>query len=174
MCDSIDFGVELGCRDNMGGISTIYLGEFDSAATITTGTATNGYTMVEAFTSSSVFYEYQVQIETGALEGAIQSSIENGTVFSEDSLTFRMYRNDSKLYDAVRIISRANSFAIIKDQNGNYFLMGKDNGCKLSAGTRSLGSTYDSMNGAELTLMAKEKDGFIQIEETLAETILGL
>ena len=58
----------------------------------------------------------------------------------------------------------------VVDQNDNVFLMGKDNGADVTAGTVSTGNALGDFNGYNLTFTAMEKlpPNFVNVDATSA------
>jgi hypothetical protein len=56
---------------------------------------------------------------------------------------------------------------IAKDKNGNYFLMGENDGAELSAGNAGTGKALTDLNGYNITLTAMEGDYAPQIVEEM-------
>ena len=54
------------------------------------------------------------------------------------------------------IISQANLSAIVKDQRGEYWLLGFQNGIRVSAGAMNTGKAFGDLNGVTITLTGKE------------------
>lgn len=151
----LNSGYALGCRDSIGGIQEVYIGNFDSGATYTL----NANDVITAFTGSTVsYYTFEQEMETGEFNQAGQYSTENGTVFFQQDLTLTFHKNDAALRNQLLVLSQANMSVIIKDQRGEYWLMGYQNGVRATAGAMNTGKAYGDLNGFTITLQAKEPE----------------
>jgi hypothetical protein len=147
-------GYSLGCRDSIGGISEVYIGEWNgSSLTYILGTDS----IIGTFSGSTVsFYTFQQEIETASYTENGQFSIENGTSFYEQTLTITLNKLDAALRNKILILGQGKWRIIVKDQRGLYHLMGYQNPVRVSASTPGVGKAYGDLNGAVVTFMTKE------------------
>jgi hypothetical protein len=78
---------------------------------------------------------------------------------------------DAELIQLVDEVSKGKIVALIKSNSGKYFFAGLEFPGRASAGDLSLGVALGDMNGANLTLMFKSKNGVYEVQESAA---LGL
>ena len=158
----IDQGYALGCRDSMGGIKNVYIAEFDKIATYT---ETNGDITSNDTTTSPVpeYFKFEQFTEAATFAQTGTYSLENGTVFYDQQLTLMFHKQSTELRNRLLVLSQARMSIIIEDQNGNYWLVGRENGVyALSADIQS-GKAFGDMNGITLVLQGKEKEPAIRI-----------
>ena len=48
--------------------------------------------------------------------------------------------------------------AVIKDQNGNYWIVGKQNGANIVGSTANLGKAYGDLNGITVSIEGREPE----------------
>lgn len=150
----ISAGYTLGCKDNTGSIKSVYLGNWSSNTTYaekTDGTITGT-------TSGSTVYKFDVVKQTAGLNETINASTENGTVFYQQELALVFNKMSADLRNQILLIAKATTVAIIEDQNGNYWLLGRVNGMDLTTGTAGTGVAYGDRNGYALTLTGMEPE----------------
>jgi hypothetical protein len=148
-------GYTLGCRDSIGGILEVYIGNFDSGATYTL----SADDIVTAFSGSTVsYYTFEQEMETGEFNQTGAYSTENGTVFFDQQLTLTFHKNDADLRNQLLVLSQANMSVIVKDQRGEYWLMGYQNGVRAISGAQNTGKAFGDLNGITITLQAKEPE----------------
>lgn len=158
-------GYSLGCRDSIGGISTVYIGNFDENITYTTGTNS----IIESFTGGTVsYYTYSQEIEVAEFNESIVASTENGTVVFEQTLSITLHKNNALLKNTLKLLVQGHLSILILDARGTYHLMGKGNGVRASEGTLGLGKAFGDLNGFNLTFMAKEQEPSNEVNQTLA------
>ena len=122
----------LGCRDNTGGIQEIYIKSFQATASYT-------YDITNQVGTSSVpetFYKFEQTSEASEFTQAGQHSIENGTNFYNQNVNMVFLKYQASLRDLVYVLAQKELLIIIKDQNGNYFMIGEQNGANLVAGNK--------------------------------------
>jgi hypothetical protein len=158
----LNTGYTLGCRDSIGGISLAYIGNFDADQLYTL----DGNNNITGVTGSTVsYYTFEQEMETGsfAQEGAY--STENGTVFFTQNLSLVFHKNDAALRNQLLILSQANLSVIVKDQRGEYWLVGKQNGVRVTAGAMNTGKAFGDLNGVTITLTGKEPEPAYRIDD---------
>lgn len=171
-------GLALGCRNSIAGIRTIYLTNFENVIgsgytydNTLTGGIPNGIITGMTLTSGSTFYEFQVRRETAQYTEAIQSNIQNGTLFYEGTLTMFFEKVQTYLRNRVMLIAQAKMLAIILDKNNQYWLIGMENGIDNNGGTIDTGKASGDGNGYTLTYIAQEQYSAIEVSSTLIPTI---
>jgi hypothetical protein len=156
-------GYVLGCRDSIGGIQEAYIGNFESGATYT---LSSDDTITAFGGTTASFFTFEQEIETGEFNQTGEYSTENGTVFFDQQLTLMFHKNDSALRNQLLLLSQANMSVIVKDQRGEYWLMGFQNGVRAINGAQNTGKAFGDMNGVTITLQGKEPEPAHRISAT--------
>lgn len=150
----INAGYSLGCLDNTGSIKSVYLANWDSDTSY--GVGTDG--TITGITSGNTYYKFDVVKETAGLVENITSNIQNGVILYSQELSLVFNKMSAALRNQILLIARANTTAIIEDQNGNYWMCGKVNALNLSTGTAGTGVAMLDRNGYALTLTGMEPE----------------
>jgi hypothetical protein len=162
-------GYTLGCRDNIGGIQEVFIGEWNDTMTYTLGVDS----IIGTFSGATVsFYTFQQEIETASFTENGVFSIENGTSFYEDTLTITLHKLEASLRNKILILGQGKWRIIIKDQRGKYWLMGYQNPVRVSASTPGVGKAYGDLNGAVITFMGKEPVPAYEVSATAALSVI--
>lgn len=150
-------GYLLGCRDNIGGVQEVYIGEWNGTAMgYTLGTT---FSNIEAFTGATVsFFKFEQEIETASYTENGEFSTENGTAFYTQTLEITLHRLDNELRNKLIILGQGKWRIIVKDQRGVYHLIGKQNPVRVSSSTPGVGKAYGDLNGAVITFEGKEPE----------------
>jgi hypothetical protein len=142
------------CKDSIGGLDAIYF--------VNDGDLT-GYTMdstntdvIEAVAGTPSAYKFDLK-GTSTYQEDIVSSRENGTTFFQQVLTVTLKKLDVATHKAVKLLSYGNPKVIIKDNNGNFFMAGKDFGMDVTGGTVVTGGAMGDLSGYTLVLTGMEK-----------------
>lgn len=164
-------GYTLGCRDNIGGVQEIYIGEYNGdSLTYTFGTDN----IIGTFSGATVsFYSFEQEIETASYTENGVFSTENGTAFYEETLTLTLHKLDASLRNKILLMGQGKWRIIIKDQRGVYHLMGKQNPVRVSASTPGVGKAYGDLNGAVITFMGKEPEPAHIVESAAALSVIS-
>lgn len=159
----INSGYDLGCRDNVGGIQLAYIGNFNSDVEYTIGTGSTpslplGSILGINSGTSPTYYPFYQEVEVGEFNQEGNYSTENGTVFFVQTLTLTLHKNDSDLRNQLLLLSQGHLSIIVKDQRGEFWLMGYNNGCRVVTGSSNTGKAFGDLNGVVLTFEAREPE----------------
>lgn len=164
-------GYTLGCRDNIGGIQEVYIGEWNGdSLTYTFGTNNIIATFSGATTS---FFTFEQEVETGSFTENGVFSTENGTAFYEQTLSITLHKLEAPLRNTILVLGQGKWRIIVKDQRGKYWLMGKQNPVRVSASTPGLGKAYGDLNGAVITFMGKEPEPAYEVASAAALSVIA-
>ena len=154
-CD-ISSGRQLPCKDVVGGIKNLYFVNYDSIDSFTMDGV--DVDVVDGFVSTGSITGYKYELKGGNnLEQTITSSRENGTTFVEQTLTAVLKKQDVNTHKQVKLLSFGRPRVVVEDYNGNFFLMGLDNGAEVTTAAISTGTAMGDLVGYTLTLVAQEK-----------------
>lgn len=146
-------GVTLDCRQGAGGVDKIYLTEWANVASVTSA---SGSISAIGMNSGKKFWEVQLEMEDAQFNEDATVSIENGTTFYAQTLTFSVYKMTAKNRNIVRLLTQNRLAVIVKDMDGVFRLAGETRAMHLTAGTSSTGKAMGDKNGYSLTLTGKE------------------
>jgi hypothetical protein len=156
-------GYTLGCRDSIGGILEVWIGNFSNGATYTL----NATEVITGFTGTTAsYFRFEQEMETGQFNQTGAYSTENGTVFFTQELMLTFHKNDATLRNQLLILSQANMSVIVRDQRNQLWLMGYQNGVRATAGAQNTGKAFGDLNGVTITLQAKEPEPAYNISAT--------
>jgi hypothetical protein len=163
-CD-ISLGRVTPCKDSVGGLDAIYLINeselsydnltFDALMTDS----------IEGVTGTPTAYKWELK-GTSTFTQNIVSSRENGTTYFEQVLELTFTRMDAYTHREIKLLSYGNPKVIVKDNNGNFFLVGAKHGADVTGGTIVTGGNMGDLNGYTLTLTAMEQEPAYFFEAT--------
>ena len=174
-CD-ITSGFTLGCRDNVGGITNLYI----LSGSITSVTdASEG--LISGITGSGEFFKFELFRQTSDFSEAITSTPENGTVFYEQTLNAVFFKLQSATRNQVKVLAQNPNLKIIVETNngtvdgvGRYWLLGEDRGMQLLSGTGATGVAFGDLNGYNLTFTGQEPNPASEISGSLTDAMSGI
>jgi len=166
-CD-ITSGFTLGCRDNTGGITNLYI---LSGSIATVNTASEG--LISGITGSGEFFKFELFRQTSDFTEAITATPENGTVFYEQTVNAVFFKLQSATRNQVRVLAKNPNLKVIVETNngtvdgvGQYWLLGQDRGMQLLSGTGATGTAFGDLNGYTLTFTGQEPEPASEIQTT--------
>lgn len=162
-------GYVLGCRDNTGGVQSLAIGPWEAGTTYSYGLDAEILTSSQATDS---FFTFEQYTEQASATGEVTANNEFGTIFNTQNLTFIMEKMDAPTRAKFLILTQGRFRVLILTQNGQYLLMGRLNGARLSAGTNGPGKAFGDMAGFTGTLTAIEPEPIHIIETSEAERLI--
>jgi hypothetical protein len=155
-CD-ITTGFQLGCRDNTGGLKSIYI----LSGSITSISGSQG--LITSISGSGVWYEFQLFRQTSNYSEELVATPENGTIVYNQTCNAVFFKMQTSVRNQVRVLAQNPNLAIIiETQNGSetgaarWFLMGQVNGSQLLSGTAQTGTAFSDLNGYNLVFSGNE------------------
>jgi hypothetical protein len=155
-CD-ITSGFQLGCRDNTGGLKSIYI----LSGSISSISGSQG--LITAISGSGVWYEFQLFRQTSNYSEELVATPENGTIVYNQTCNAVFFKMQTSVRNQVRVLAQnPNLSIIIETQNGSetgaarWFLMGQVNGAQLLSGTAQTGTAFSDLNGYNLVFSGNE------------------
>lgn len=152
MSCTLSQGFQLGCKDNVGGIRTVYISNFSDNETY----SYDANNQITGITSGATYYKFEVRPQSAGFNETINASIENGTLFYTQELALSFDKNTVELRNQMYLLAQAQMRVIVLDQNGLYRLVGRVNGADITAGTIPTGTAFGDKNGYDLTISAYE------------------
>jgi len=153
MACTIIEGITLDCRQGAGGIKTLYLTEFANVSSIT---SSSGQVSAITMASGKKFWTVEVELEDAQLNEDATVSVENGTTFYAQTLTFSVYKMTAKNRNIVRLLTQNRLMVIAQDADDVYHLLGETRAMHLTASASTTGKAMGDKNGYNITLTGKE------------------
>lgn len=161
-------GYSLGCRDSVGGVEFIAISSYNSSTAYTLGTSS----VITGISPTASFYKFEQYTEQASVTQEGQFNNETGTSHYVQTVTITLEKMDSATREQFLALTQARVRIIAKTQNGKYFLFGKVNGGRASAGSSGPGKAFGDLSGFTLTFEMKEVEPANEINAVLAESII--
>ena len=161
MACNLTSAIALDCIDSIGGIKAAYIG-VDIVIASTSYDANNEITGITGTTGS--FYQYELPKDTASFTETFNISNTNGTAFYDQAITINVQKLSADKRNQLLLLSRNRDIKVIfQDNNDNYWLLGKDRGGVISAGTSVTGVAPGDANQYSITISAQEPDMAYQL-----------
>jgi hypothetical protein len=155
-CD-ISTGRTEACKESVGGLRNIYIGNFSSLLYFDATSNMDADEQVTALTSPLTVYKFELRGDNNTFEETNENSRDNGTSFWTQTGTIALKKQDAATQKALKLLSYGRPHILIEDYNGNFRLAGAQNGVEVSVGTATGGAMGD-LNGYNITFEGKEKE----------------
>jgi len=171
MACNLTSGIQLGCRDNAGGVANMWITDFDNITSITQSTGDT----ITAISGTGTFYAFELIRTSSQFTETVNASLEAGTVFYQDELVTYFAKMTQDKRNILKVLAQNQKLAIVfSDNNGLYWLMGQDYGSFISAGTQVSGKALGDANGLNMTFQALEQFPINSLSGTLASICTGI
>lgn len=171
MACNLTAGIQLGCRDNTGGLKTLWITDFTNVTSITQ----NSGDTITAISGTGTFYEFQLIRTSSQMTETVNASLENGTVFYQGEIVTYFNKLGQDKRNILKTLAQSQQLAIVaEDNNGQYFYLGQTYGCFISAGTSVTGKALGDANGYNMTFQYLEPNPMNQLSGSLASIATGI
>jgi hypothetical protein len=164
MACAIASGYTKDCRDSSGGIKIIYVTELANKSTLTHASA-----LISTFTltSGKKFWTFEVEQATATASDNLKPNAANGSLYYEHTVTMPLVKRSANMSHVIKLIAQNDVMVIVLDQNGNYWLLGGNNGLKMQDSTSPFGTAMGDLNGYQLNLMGMDSGPALQVPSNL-------
>ena len=171
MACNLSAGIQLGCRDNTGGLKTLWITDYTNVTSITSSTGDT----ITAISGTGTFYEFQLIRTSSQLTETVNASLENGTVFTQGEIVTYFSKLGQDKRNILKTLAQSQRLAIVaEDNNGQYYLCGQTYGCFISAATSVTGKALGDANGYNMTFQYLEPNPMNQLSGSLASIAQGI
>lgn len=166
---SLTGGFQLGCLDNTGGTAEVYIASYDRSVVFTL----DADEVITAMTNSAnTFHLFEQAPETATFEEVETTNIQNGTVSYVPTAVIVLNKITPETRNLLRDLAKGYWRVIIKDNNGNYQLIGKNSPAYVSTATSSLGQATGDLSGRTITFTATAGEPAYFVDEALLPNVL--
>lgn len=164
MACAIVSGYTIDCRDSVGGIDAVYFAEFGNVTILDSSGVVTGITKV----TGKKFYKFEIPTKSSAVASSNpMGSIENGTLFFEQTLDFPVNKRDATTRNIITTLSKNKVVAVTLDKDGTYRMYGKQFGMYLGGSTGTSGAAAGDAQGYVLKFEATEKEDFFEVTNAI-------
>lgn len=173
-CTSLAYtlgGMNVTCKESsFGGIKEVLIALYDDVA----GTPTvspETHLLTPTMVDGKKFKQYKLLKSTGGLTSTLNTSETSASYFTNEVTLQFMKMETSKRIEIMALMMSACA-VIVKDANGKYWYLGKDNYVECSAGSATTGTAASDANHYELTLTDTSAELPYEVDSTVIPTIV--
>jgi len=164
MACAIVSGYTIDCRESVGGIDAVFFAEFGNVTILDASGVVTGITKV----TGKKFYKFEIPTKSSAVASSNpMGSIENGTLFFEQTLDFPVNKRDATTRNIITTLSKNKVVAVTLDKDGTYRMYGKQFGMYLGGSTGTSGAAAGDAQGYVLKFEATEKEDFFEVTNAI-------
>lgn len=174
-CSQTLSGIAQDCASNMGGIKRVLIANADDVASLTlTDDVITAITMVTAGTPpvAAKFVEFYFRPNTSNMTSTWQVNAENGTKYVQTLLQMVFNRMETSKRASIMALAQADVVAIVEDNNGLFWYLGKDYPLALNAGDGQTGTARADRNGYSITLEDNSRELPREVDDAIISGLL--
>lgn len=161
-----DFNLD--CRGSVGGIKIVYLIETSNIFSITDA---SGVVISITKTAGSIFRKYYLTKQTSNLTNNLITNESNGAVYASETLELIINKLEANKRNEIMLLSRNNITAVVGDNNGKYWLLGREQGLVLTQGVAGSGTSLGDRNGYTLPFAGNERELAYEVPLSVVDTL---
>jgi len=165
---AITSGFTIDCRENIGGIKSVYVAEFGNISGVT---EVSGLVTGITKATGKRFYKFDIPRAVANTNSNATGSEENGSLFYTHQVVFPLNKRDSTTANVVRTLAKAKLMVVTLDMDGNYRMYGRNNGLYLASTENGSGTGAGDRNGYNITLTGVEPDDFLQVSASVGAAL---
>lgn len=165
-------GLAKDCSSNMGGILEVLLANFDDVTGVTlTDGVISAITMASG-TPAPKFKKYNFAKNTGSLTSTYTLDPASGVKFVTSDLVLQFNRMETAKRVEITALSLGDLVAIVKDANGKYWYLGKDEPVNAAACDGQTGTARSDANRYSVTLRDESPQMPYEVDSAIIENLL--
>lgn len=163
-------GLAKDCAANMGGIVEVMIANF---ADVTGVTITDGVVSAVTMATDAKFKKYNFAKNTGSLTSTYNIDAASGVKYVTSDLLLQFNRMETSKRVEITALSLGDLAVIVKDANGKYWYLGKDEPVNASAGDGQTGTARGDANRYTITLQDESLEMPYEVDETIIPSIVA-
>lgn len=160
--------MNLDCRDAIGGLKVVY---FIETSNISSYTDASGVVTAITKVTGKIFRKYALIRDTSNFTDVLTTSEQNGTVFAAETLEIIINKMQANTRNEIMLLARTNLTAVVGDNSGKYFLLGREFGLVLATGTGASGTAWGDRNGYTLSFAGNERELAYEVQASVITTL---
>lgn len=155
MACALTQGYTLDCKDSIGGLTAVYFAPWEDLGTVTQA---SGVVTTLTMDTGKKFYKYELVKESSNFAEAVNTNVQNGTVFYTQTLEVILNKLQVNTRNEILLLAKNRLAVIATDNNGDNWFLGVGYGLDLTGGGSATGTAFGDRSGYTLTFTGNEKE----------------
>jgi hypothetical protein len=169
-CNQTLNGLLRDCEGSVGGIAQVLLANFDD---VTGVTVSDDIITAISMANSAKFKKYDFRPNTGSMTSTMQRNLENGSLYWQTDLVLAFSKMETVKRIEINAMAINDMVAIVKDMNGKYWYLGKDEPIIATAGDGQTGTARADRNGYGITLQDNSRQTPFEVDESIIDALIA-
>ena len=163
-------GLSRDCSANMGGILEALIANFTD---VNSATVTDGIISAISMGTSAKFKRYSFAKNTGSLTSTYTLDPASGVKYVTSELLLQFNRMETQKRVEITALALGDLVVIVKDANGKYWYLGKDEPVNASASDGQTGTARGDANRYTITLQDQSKEMPYEVDASIVDALVG-
>lgn len=163
-------GLSKDCAANMGGILEVLIA---NSADVTGVTVADGVISTISMATTAKFKRYTFAKNTGSLTSTYTIDPASGVKYVTSELVLQFNRMQTQARVEITALALGDLVCIVKDANGKYWYLGKDEPVNASASDGQTGTARSDANRYTITLQDESLEMPYEVDPTIVEALVG-
>lgn len=163
-------GLARDCSANMGGILEVLIANADD---VTGVTLSEGIISTISMATTAKFKRYTFPKNTGSLTSTYNIDQASGVQYVSSELLLQFNRMETQKRVEITALALGDLAVIVKDANGKYWYLGKDEPVNASTGDGQTGTARGDANRYTITLLDESKEMPYEVDASIVEALVG-
>ena len=163
-------GLARDCSSNMGGILEVLIANADD---VTGVTLSEGIISTVSMATSAKFKRYTFAKNTGSLTSTYTLDPASGVKYVTSELLLQFNRMETQKRVEITALALGDLVCIVKDANGKYWYLGKDEPVNASASDGQTGTARADANRYTITLQDESLEMPYEVDASIVDTLVG-
>lgn len=150
-------GIQVGCKDNMGGIKAVYIALTSDVSLPYKNYTTTDEMITDMKGEQDSFTKYEFRKQTGGMTSTMTVDDTVGTQYWTTEVTLQFSKMETSKSLEINALCIADTYVIVQDSNNKFWFLGWDNPVSATAATAQAGTAYGDLNGYTITLSDMSK-----------------
>lgn len=169
-CNQTLNGLLRDCEGSLGGISQVLLANFDDVSGVT---VSDDIITAVTMADNAKFKKYDFRPNTGSMTSTMQRNLENGSLYWQTDLVLSFSKMETVKRIEINAMAINDMVAIVKDMNGKYWYLGKDEPIIATAGDGQTGTARADRNGYGITLQDNSRQTPFEVDESIIDALIA-
>ena len=163
-------GLAKDCSSNMGGILEVLIANADD---VTGVTLSEGIISTISMATSAKFKRYTFAKNTGSLTSTYTLDPASGVKYVTSELLLQFNRMQTQARVEITALALGDLVCIVKDANGKYWYLGKDEPVNASASDGQTGTARADANRYTITLQDESLEMPYEVDASIVDALVG-
>ena len=161
------------CETSKGGIVEVYAANYADVTVAPSAITSGGVITAITVADSASFYKYQFRKGTGSMTSTLNVDAANGVNYVSTELVLQFTKMETRKRIEMSALAVGELVFIVKDANGKYWYLGKDEPVNASASDAQTGTARGDANRYTITLQDNSLEMPYEVDSSIVDALVA-